>query len=369
MKISAHRAGFVAFAACVLAHGCRPAGSTEAGSSRSTPAAVAVTVAAVVTHPAARTVSFVGTLYGQEEVTLSSQAEGQIEALHVDLGDRVEVGQVLAEIEDDQLRARLREAEAMLAKARADEARAFALSQKKVISEQEYETLRTQAEIAKARRDTLEVTIDHTRVRSPIAGAVARRLVSIGEYVVPGSKLFSLVTLNPLKLRGEVPERFAHEIGLGQTVHVTVDPFPDITFEGRVSRVSPTSDPRSRSVGLEVLVDNFEEMLKPGFFAHARVITRKDDSALMIPQEALITFAGVSKVFVIRDGLAEERRVVTGSRGSAGLVEIVQGLSSGEQVAVSGIGKLANGTPVRSPDRRSGADGSGQPAASDGSEP
>jgi membrane fusion protein (multidrug efflux system) len=345
---------FVAIAVALLAYGCQQPAGNEAVAAESKQSAVPVTVAQVVTRPAVRVVNFVGTLYGFEEVTLSSQVEGQIESLRGDLGDRVERGQVLAQVDDDQLRARLREAEAMMSKTRADEERAQKLSAKNVISQQELESLRTEAAIAKARRDTLEVTIAHAQVRSPIAGAVSHRFVSIGEYVVPGSKLFTLVALNPLKLRGDVPERFAHEIRPEQTVNVTVDPFPDVTFEGRVARISPASDPQSRSVALEVLVDNFEEMLKPGFFAHARVITRQQDRALMVPQEALISFAGVTKVFVVRDSVAEERQVTTGTRGDSGLVEVVEGLREGEHVALSGITKLANGTPVdvRLPDRQ-----------------
>jgi membrane fusion protein (multidrug efflux system) len=326
--------------------GCHEAASTEAVAAETEDSAVPVNVAAVVMRPAARVVNFVGTLYGHEEVTLSSQVEGQIEALHADLGDHVTAGQLLAKIEDAQLRARLREAEAMLSKARADEARAQKLSAKDVISAQEFESLRTNAEVAKARRETLEVTIDHTQVKSPLTGAVAHRLVSVGEYVVPGSKLFSLVSLNPLKLRGDIPERFVHEIRAEQPVRVTVDPFPDIVFEGKVSRVSPASDPQSRSVALEVLVDNFEEMLKPGFFAHASVVTRQDDHALMVPQEAIISFAGVTKLFVVRDGVAEERQVTTGTRGEGGLVEIVEGLTGQDRVVVSGLTKLADGTRV-----------------------
>jgi membrane fusion protein (multidrug efflux system) len=326
--------------------GCHDAASTQAVAAETEESAVPVTVASVVTRPAARVVNFVGTLYGYEEVTLSSQVEGQIEALHADLGDHVEAGQALAEIDDAQLRARLREAEAMLSKARADEARAQKLSDKDVISAQEFESLRTNAEVAKARVDTLEVTIDHTQVKSPIKGAVAHRLVSVGEYVVPGSKLFSLVSLNPLKLRGDVPERFVHEIRGEQSVRVTVDPFPNLVFEGKVARISPASDPQSRSVALEVLVDNFEEMLKPGFFAHASVVTRQDDRALMVPQEAIISFAGVTKLFVVRDGVAEERQVTAGTRGDGGLVEIIEGLAEKDRVVVSGLTKLANGTRV-----------------------
>lgn len=333
-------------AAAIAASGCRNAPSSEAVAAESEESVVPVIVAAVVTRPAARVVNFVGTLYGYEEVTLSSQVEGQIEALNVDLGDHVQNGQALAKIEDAQLLARLREAEAMLSKARADEARAQKLSAKDVISTQEFESLRTNAEVAKARRDTLEVTIDHTQVKSPITGAVAHRHVSVGEYVVPGSKLFSLVSLNPLKLRGDVPERFVHEIRVGQRVRVTVDPFPNVVFEGEVSRISPASDPQSRSVALEVLVDNFEEMLKPGFFAHASVVTRQDDRALMVPQEAIISFAGVTKLFVVREDVAEERQVTAGTRGEEGLVEIVEGVTEQDRVVVSGLTKLSNGTRV-----------------------
>lgn len=336
----------IGFLFAVMVSGCRDTASTEAVAAETEVKAVPVTVAAVVTRPAARVVNFVGTLYGYEEITLSSQAEGQIEVLLADLGDQVAAGQMLARIDDDQLRARLREAEAMLSKARADEARARKLVAKNVISTQEFEALRTNAEVAKARRDTLEVTADHTMVKSPITGAVAHRFPSVGEYVVPGSKLFSLVALNPLKLRGDVPERFAHEIRVAQPVRVTVDPFPDLVFEGKVSRISPTSDPQSRSVALEVLVDNYEEMLKPGFFAHASVVTRQDDRALMVPQEALVSFAGVTKLFVVHDGLAEERQVTAGTRGDAGLIEIVEGITESDRVVISGLTKLANGTQV-----------------------
>jgi membrane fusion protein (multidrug efflux system) len=333
-------------AAALAVAGCHSPTSSEAVAAEPQQTAVPVTVAAVVTRPAARLVNFVGTLYGHEEVTISSRVEGQLEVLHVDLGDPVTDGQVLAEIDDDQVRARWREAEAMLAKARTDEERARKLSATNVISPQELESLHTTAEVAKARRDTLEVTIGHSQVKSPIAGAVSRRLVSAGEYVTPGSKLFSLVSLNPLKLRGDVPERFVHEIQVGQAVRVTVDPFADLTFEGKVSRISPASDPQNRAVALEVVVDNADAKLKPGFFAHAAVVTRQDDHALMIPQEALISFAGVTKLFVARDGVAVEKQVTVGTRGDAGLVEITEGLSASDLVVVSGLTKLSNGAAI-----------------------
>ncbi|HVM95097.1 MAG TPA: efflux RND transporter periplasmic adaptor subunit [Candidatus Acidoferrales bacterium] len=309
-------------------------------------AAIPVSVANVVVQPSARVVNIVGTLYGNEEVTLSSQVEGQIEVLSADLGDTVQAGQVLAKIDDAQWQARLREAEANLAKARADEARGRLLLETQVISRQEYETMQTRADVAAAQRDTLAVSLRHARVESPISGAIAHRFASIGEYVHPGSQLFSIVAEDPLKLRGDVPERFAHELQAGQEVQVRIDAFPDTVFNGHLSRISPASNRDNRSIAIETLVDNHERKLKPGFFANAAVVTRSDDRALMVPQEALITFAGVTKLFVVRDGVAQEREVQTGTRGGNGLVEITEGIAASEQVAVSGITKLENGAAV-----------------------
>lgn len=332
--------------AAAVCSGCEPGATPEAVAAEAKAVAVPVTVARVSIQPSSRVVNFVGTLYGKDEVTLSSQVEGQIKSLGVDLGDPVHAGQVLAEIDDDQWRARLREAEATLAKAQADEARGRQLRERNVISPQEYETMKTQAQVVQAQRDALTVTLRHTRVESPITGAVAKRFVSAGEYVHAGSQLFSLVAEDPLKLRGDVPERFAHELQVGQAVHVKVDAYPDVLFAGRLARISPASNPENRSVAVEALVDNHDRKLKPGFFANAAVVTRTDDRALMVPQEALVTFAGVTKLFVISDGAAHERQVQTGTRGSGGLVEIVEGVQPDEVVATSGLTKLGNGVTV-----------------------
>ena len=330
----------------VASSGCEHASNPEAVAAEANTVAVPVTVARVRVQPSSRLVNFVGTLYGKEEVTLSSQVEGQIRSLVVDLGDQVKAGQVLAEIDDDQWRARLREAEATLAKAQADEARGRQLRDRNVISPQEYETMKTHAQVAQAQRDTLTVTLRHTHVESPISGAVAKRFVSAGYYVHAGSQLFSLVAEDPLKLRGDVPERFAHELQVAQTVNVKIDAYPDAVFVGRLARISPASNPENRSVAVEALVDNHDRKLKPGFFANAAVVTRTDDRALMVPQEALVTFAGVTKLFVISDGAAHERQVQVGPRGSGGLVEIVEGVQPDEVVATSGLTKLGNGVAV-----------------------
>lgn len=334
-----------ALAAAAALGGCRQEG-TVASEPVAGDDVVSITTAAAAIRPSERVVSFVGTLFGDQEVTISSQVEGQIEKVTADLGDAVEAGQVLAEIEDAQLRARLREAEAHLAKARADEARARQLAGTKVISEVEHETMRTGVAVAEAQRDTLAVLVQYAEVRAPIAGAVAARMVSQGEYVRPGTPLFTIVSDDPVKLRGEVPERYAPDLEAGHAVRVRVDAFPAREFGGTLARISPTSNRDNRSIAVEVLIDNPERHLKPGFFANATIVTRADEPAIMVPQEAVTTFAGVTKVFVVTGATAHERAVRPGTRSADGLLEIADGLKAGEVVATSGLNALQEGAKV-----------------------
>lgn len=324
------------------------AAAAEAKAVAAEPKAASIPVSAVrvTVQPSARTVNLVGTLFGDEQVTISSQVEGQIESLHADLGDEVGAGAVLARVNDDLWTARLREADANLAKARSDEERGRQLVGTKVISTQEYEVTKTRVDVAAAQRDLLKVNIEQARVIAPLKASVARRLVSVGEYVRPGTPLFHLVVQDPLKLRGDVPERFSNELKVGQPVQVRVDAFTNEVFAGRLSRISPAANPENRSIAIEAVIDNHDRKLKAGFFGNAAVVTRSDDRALMVPQEAIISFAGVTKIFVIADDIAHERNVVLGTRGSGGMVEIVDGLAAEEQVAVSGLSKLEDGVTV-----------------------
>jgi membrane fusion protein (multidrug efflux system) len=315
--------------------------------------ALQVTVVRVTERPTKRLLKFVGTLFGNEEVTLSSQVEGQLNALRVDLGDQVKAGDVLAEIDDVSARAQLREVEARLAKARADEARGRELMKSNVISLQEYEAMQTAVAVAEAQRDAMHVQLAHKRVRSPLTGSVAKRLVSVGEYVRPGTPLFDLVADDPLTLRGDVPERFAEELAVGQAVEIKVDAYPDDVFAGTLLRVSPAANAENRSITVEAAVPNAGRRLKAGFFASANIVTRTDDRALVVPETAVISFAGVTKLFVVRDNVARERHVRLGSREADGLVEILEGLQPDEQVATSGLAKLEDGMPVAVRERES----------------
>jgi len=382
-------------------YGCgRNSSAAKADRKQARPSALPVTVTPVRAQKVQRTVEFVGTLYANEEVAVSTELEGRILSIAADLGDRVGAGQVLAKMNDaefrfavDQTEASLKETLAKLgleklpppgfdvartspvikAKAELDDAQAqlkrmTGLYDEKVISAQEYDTAATRAKTAlatykasleeakalvagahakEAQLGSARKKLRDTTIQAPIAGSVAKRSISAGEFVKVGNHLFTIVQDHPLKLRGMVPERLAPELQPGQGVEVRVDPFPDKKFAGKISRISPAAELASRSFLVEGLIDNRERQLKPNFFAKATILTRTDPTALTVPQQALLTFAGVTKVFVIDKEVARERVVQVGIRVGANEVEITAGLKPGELVAISALTRLSDGAPVK----------------------
>ncbi len=332
-------------AAALLANGCAR-GTTNAEATPPETEPVTVTVAPVVTAVVPRTVPLVGAFFANEEVTIAAQIDGRVEALHSDMGDHVRKGDVLVELDDAEFQAMLREVEARLAKARADDARARVLRSQGIMANEEADRMHTEAAVFEAQRDVLKVKIDRTVIRAPLTGSIAARTVSVGEVVTSGRPLFKLVEDDPLKFRTPIPERFAGYLELGQEIRVTVDAYRDRAFTGHITRINPTSEAVNRSITIEALVPNPEGILKPGFFAKGDLVYDRHGEALVVPEKALTTFAGVSKVFVVKDGKAEERVVRTGLELPDDRLEIADGVAAGEQVATSNLDKLEHGLPV-----------------------
>jgi membrane fusion protein (multidrug efflux system) len=209
-------------------------------------------------------------------------------------------------------------------------------------------TLRvSEAEVSR-REATLGIAVKRlgdTTIRAPFAGVIAKRLINPGEYVKDNTPVFNLVALDPLKYTGTVPERFAPDLKVGQRIELTVEAYPGRTFAGQVTRVSPAVEVQTRSLALEGRVANADARLRPGFFAKGLVLTRKDGAAAFVPAEAVVYFAGITKIFVVAGDKVQERIVKGGARQGA-WVEIADGVKPGEAIAVSNLSQLFNGAPV-----------------------
>ncbi|HEV2800875.1 MAG TPA: efflux RND transporter periplasmic adaptor subunit [Pyrinomonadaceae bacterium] len=197
-----------------------------------------------------------------------------------------------------------------------------------------------EAQVAQARKAVADVNI-----YAPISGYVADRPADVGEYITPSSKVATIVRTNPLRLRIDIPEQLIGAVSPGQSVSVTTSAYADRAFAGRIARISPNVTTASRTLTVEAEVENGEGLLKPGQFATVRISQPSGAPAVLVPTRAVRTEQDVSRIFVIKDGRAQERVVQLGQIEGE-LVEVKNGIAADELVATSGVEQLRDGAAV-----------------------
>jgi RND family efflux transporter MFP subunit len=359
------------------------------------PRPVRVVTASVAPLP--RTVIVTGTLAADEEVVAGFKVAGRVSEIAVDLGSPVRKGQVLARLDPTDFRLRVEQAEAALRQVRAGlglprdgsgesvdpektalvrEARAVLeeallnrertarLWEKNLIARSEVDASQSRHLVAESRyqaaleeiRNRQELLAERSSglalarqqladavLIAPIDGAVRERRASVGEYLAAGAPVFGLVRIHPLRLRVAVTERDAPSVRVGQAVRVRLEG-DSAVHAGRVVRLSPSIQEQNRTMNVEAEVANRGGRLRPGSFARAEIVVEADRTAVTVPASTVVTFAGLEKVFGVKDGKAVEQRIRTGRR-SGDRVEILEGVAAGEAVVVD-PGNLVGGTPV-----------------------
>src|SRR5215212_7879321 len=198
-----------------------------------------------------------------------------------------------------------------------------------------------QAQLALARKN-----LSYAVIPAPIDGFVTERVADVGEYVSPQQKVVTIVRINPLRIRIDIPEQAIPEVKLGQSVSITTSAWPDKNFAGRVARIAPNVSATSRTLTVEAEIDNSGNALKPGQFATVRILQERAEPAVLIPARAVRNEAGVNRVYVIKDGHAEQRLVQTGQT-EGDLIEIRNGVAADEQVATSNVEQLTDGITIK----------------------
>lgn len=175
--------------------------------------------------------------------------------------------------------------------------------------------------------------------------AITMRAVAEGEYVMEGTEVFNLVIEHPLKFRGRVPERKIGEVRVGQDAKVFSAAYSE-PFDGKLTRINPAIDPATRAFEVEILIPNKDGRLKPGGFAKTGILTTLDNNAATVPLEALVQFAGVTKIFLLEEGRAKEVQVTLGRQDTDWIEIAAPQLPAGAQVITSGQTAIADGTTV-----------------------
>ncbi|HET7696866.1 MAG TPA: efflux RND transporter periplasmic adaptor subunit [Vicinamibacterales bacterium] len=356
-----------------------------------------VTIEAAQVRDVRRQVDVVGTLAAREEAVISAEVAGRVSRLVHDLGDRVAAGAPLLELDQEKLQYRAEGQRAALDQARArygasDDGtlpplervpavvstraqladaqqqleRARNLAARNLISKSDLETAQTRYDTARAAHDQalssarqlradIEAQSSSLRlaqrelrdavIRAPFDGYVAERLVSPGQFLQPQTPVMRIVRLQPLKLTAEVPEKFAPWIETGRDLAIRVDAFPRETFTGRVVRISPAVNLKSRAFAIEGEVPNTDGRLKPGTFARVQIATDHVDRAVTVPVSAVQSRYGTNRVFTVQNGMLVGREVVLGDR-LGDRVELARGLDAGTGVVSSDVDQLADGMRV-----------------------
>src|SRR6266404_4204220 len=198
-----------------------------------------------------------------------------------------------------------------------------------------------EAQLALARK-----SLSYSTVSAPIDGFVAERTADVGEYVSPQGKVATIVRVNPLRIRIDIPEQTIPEVHVGQSVSMSTSAWPDKNFSGRIARIAPNVTANSRTLTVEAEIENSSGVLKPGQFATVRILQARPAPAVLIPARAVLTESGVSRVFVIKDGHSEQHLVQLG-QSEGDLVEVKSGVTAGEQVVTSNVDQLSDGMGVK----------------------
>lgn len=217
------------------------------------------------------------------------------------------------------------------------------------LARQNYAAIQTaRASVASAQTQVEQArkSIADAVVLAPISGYVSDRPADLGEYMSTSSKIATLVRTNPMRMRIDIPEQAISSVRVGQSVSLSTSAYADRTFSGHIARVSPNITPTSRTLTVEAEIENGDGALKPGQFATVRILQPQTEPAVLVPQRAVKTENGVSHVFVIRNGHAEQRPVQLG-QAEGDLIEIKSGVAADEQVATSNVDQLSDGIAVR----------------------
>ncbi|MEM6640378.1 MAG: efflux RND transporter periplasmic adaptor subunit [Pseudomonadota bacterium] len=294
-----------------------------------------VEVAVVAEGDIAAVYTGTATLEADGEAEIMAKVGGELVALLVNEGDTVAQGQPVARMDDRRLRLEVRRTRANLDKTRQDYQRNLELHEKGLLPAGTYEGLKYDLDALAAAHELAKLELSHATVRAPFAGTISERLVKAGNTIPANSPVFRLTDLDPLVAYLYVPEREFSKLGPGQPVGLSLDALPDRQFTGHVARISPVIDPQTATFKVTVELDDSAGRLKPGMFGRLSVEYERRENVPLVPRVALLADEVVPSVYVVEDGVALRREIVTGY-SSNGYFEVVDGLVPGDQVVVIG---------------------------------
>lgn len=332
---------------------------------------VPVEAAVVQLGEVRQSLSYNGDIHAELDVKVFSKIPDRIEQFFVDEGERVNKGQAIARIVATTIEEGVKQAEAALVAARAQEAnlqvefeRARRLFNENAMSRQQYDAIQTQFEAARAQTiqaaaalNSVKSQLQDATVTAPISGVVGKRYYENGDMANPAVPLVSIVQMDRVKIVFNATEEDLGKLVVGQDAYVRVRSYPDRQFPGKVSRISPVLDALTRMATLEVLLDNPDYLLKPGMYAEVEVITGIIDDVLVVPRFSAIESTVMERidgkdqvvknfyVFTVKNGLAKQNKLDVRYVNHKSIA-VNRGIAVGDTLVVAGQNSLRDGMAV-----------------------
>jgi len=321
-------------------------------------------VAAIDARSLAVSLPLSGSLAPLSSATIKSKVSGVVEATTLQEGMTVSAGQVLARIDQADLRARLQQQQAMLDEAQAklslatkNEANSQALLKQKYISQNAYDSTQNSVDLARANVKSASAMVEIARIalndgviKAPISGVISKRHVQAGEKLAPDMPVYTVVNLAELTLEAQVPASEIPRVKVGQDVRFKVDGFQGRDFAGKVTRINPTTEAGSRAMLVYISVPNSDGALRGGMFAKGSIVTDRTAVAPIVPMVALRTEQGRQVVYKIEGGKVVAQPITLGLRNEdEGYAEVTGGLDKGANVIISRPDNVKPGVQVKLP--------------------
>jgi len=324
-----------------------------------------VVVSTAQTGTVIKQVPLTGTITSARVAKVSAEVSGQVEAVKVEVGDHVESGTALVELDREieqltleALRASTRQAGAELADAKRRYQDVKRLREQNNISQNQLRLLEAEVEVdgatlkqKKAEEDRQQARVERHTLQAPFGGVISERLTETGEWIEPGKPVLTLIAIDDLRIEFRVPQEFYHRINSQSTIRVTLDALPDREFDGTIDAVVPVSDASSRTFLIHVRVDAGDARLMPGMSVHGKLNLSTGRRGVVISRDAILRYPdGRVTVWVINPDselpTVYEKRVVTGE-GFNGLIQIREGIKADDVIVVQGNESLQESQQVR----------------------
>lgn len=309
--------------------------------------AIPVNVAEIETGTVSSYISATANLVAENEVKILSESEGRVERLLVEEGDPISRDALLATLVDDDEQIAVQKAMVRESTARAAYERAERMAAQKMISPEEFDNTSRDYKVAVQELEEARWNLSKTELRSPFAGKVTARMITVGQHVRIGDELFTITDFDPLVARIFLPEKDVVDLSGERPVRITLKADEDVSFNGRIRQISPVVDVATGTVKVTVEAVNPPGQVRPGGFVTVDIIKETRPNVVVLPREAVIRELQRAHVFVITDEEKAEKRTVKLGLEEDEQIEILEGVSAGEQVIVAGQGSLKDGSKVK----------------------